>query len=403
MNLAIFSPHEDIGNYTNRNVIYSIWLKKKMINSTLYVSNFNFRTKNKTKLKNFFYEKQIYKGITIYRIYTSKFNDNGIQRFISYLIFSFFSLITFYFIDKKKYNYVLGESVPPICSFAAYFSSIKNNSQFIYTIRDPWPRSLVYSKLLKKDSFIYFLFEFINKFLIKKSKFIISVLPYLNNYLIKHYNYTRKIYYLRNPADVIQFKKSPYPKIQAKIKIVFAGGFPQSIQILNYFKAINYIQKKKNDFSFSYYFLGKGIELKKCQSYVKKNNLKDIYFLKSRSKKKVLEFLSKCHLCVAVVSNNQNCKFGYNLNKMIDYTMSGRPVIFTNYLKKNRFVENYKMGYNTEPSPNKIAEKILNFKKLSFKKKKIMSNNARKFALKELDVRKLSKEYSYYLYNNLKN
>ena len=47
MNLAIFSPHEDIGDYTNRNLIYSRWAQKKKINSTIYVSNFNYKTKKK--------------------------------------------------------------------------------------------------------------------------------------------------------------------------------------------------------------------------------------------------------------------------------------------------------------------------------------------------------------------
>jgi hypothetical protein len=402
MNLAIFSPHEDLGDYTNRNIIYSTWLKKKKINSTLYVCNFNYRTKEKKKLKNFFYERQIFNGVNIYRIYTVKFNDNGIGRFISYLIFSFLSTIIFFLIDKKKYNYVMGESVPPICSLAAYLCSKKNNSNFFYTIRDPWPNSLVNSKVMKKNSLIYFFFEFINKLLIKKSIFIISVLPYLKNYLKKLYNYRGNIYYLRNPVDVLHYKTPPYPKIRDRINIVFAGGFAQNIQIINYFKAIYYIQKTKKNFSFSFYFLGKGIELKNCQSYVAQNNLRDIYFLKSRSKKKALKFLSKCHLCVAVVSSNKNSKFGYNLNKIVDYATSGRPIIFTNNLKKNCFVDYNNMGYNSSSSPFKIAEKILKFYKLSYNKKKIMAKNARKYALKELDIRKLHRVYVSILYKNLK-
>jgi hypothetical protein len=68
MNLAIFSPHEDIGNYTNRNLIYSQWAQKKKINSTIYVSNFNYKTKKKKKLQNFFYDKDNYKNIEIFII-----------------------------------------------------------------------------------------------------------------------------------------------------------------------------------------------------------------------------------------------------------------------------------------------------------------------------------------------
>ena len=132
------------------------------------------------------------------------------------------------------------------------------------------------------------------------------------------------------------------------------------------------------------------------------NNLRDIYFLKSRSKKKVLKFLSKCHLCVAVVSSDKNSKFGYNLNKIADYATSGRPIILTNNLKKNCFVDYNNMGYNSSSSPFKIAEKILKFNKLSYVKKKIMAKNARKYAFNELDIRKLHKVYASILYKNLK-
>jgi hypothetical protein len=120
MNLAIFSPHEDIGDYTNRNLIYSRWAKKKKINSTLYVSNFNYKNQKKKKLKNIFYEKGSYKNVEIYRIYSSAFKKNGIGRLFSYIIFFFLSLLIFFFIDKKKYNFIVGESVPPIVSFAAF-------------------------------------------------------------------------------------------------------------------------------------------------------------------------------------------------------------------------------------------------------------------------------------------
>jgi glycosyltransferase involved in cell wall biosynthesis len=400
MNLAIFSPHEDIGDYTNRNLIYSRWAQKKKINSTLYVGNFNYKTKKKKKLKNFFYEKDNYKNIEIYRIYSSAFKKNGTRRLFSYIIFSFLSLFIFFFIDKKKYHFIVGESVPPIISFAAYLCSIKQNAKFVYQIRDPWPLSIVYSGLMNRKSLIFIFFEAINKYLIKKAKFIISVLPHLKFHYKKTYNYTKRIYYLRNPAEVDDFKPSNYPKIQDKIKVIFAGGFTPSFQILNYFEAIKYIQQNKKDFSFSYYFLGAGLDFNKSYIFAKFNNLKNTYFLKSRSKSEVLNFISDCHLCMAVVSNNKNCKFGYNLNKIIDYTVCGRPIIFTNNLKKNRFVEDYKMGFNTSPLPKEIASKLILFKNLSFLKKKQMGLNARNYANKELNIKKLYIKYCNAFYEN---
>ena len=53
-NICIFSPHEDKFDNTNRNLNYSKYLKKHKIDCTLYVSNFNFRTKKKKKIKKLF-------------------------------------------------------------------------------------------------------------------------------------------------------------------------------------------------------------------------------------------------------------------------------------------------------------------------------------------------------------
>ena len=59
------------------------------------------------------------------------------------------------------------------------------------------------------------------------------------------------------------------------------------------------------------------------------------------------------------------------------------------------------MGFNSAASPNDIAKKIINFKNLSYKSKVSMARNARKFAINELDIKKLYKVYSNIFYQNL--
>ena len=78
--VSIFSPHEDKTDFTNRNIIYSKYSKKNKINTTLYVSNFNYKLKIQKNLKNYFYETEIYNNIHIYRIYSTKFQKNGMMR-----------------------------------------------------------------------------------------------------------------------------------------------------------------------------------------------------------------------------------------------------------------------------------------------------------------------------------
>ena len=51
----------------------------------------------KKKLKNIFYEKDNYKNIEVFRIYSSAFKKNATGRLFSYIIFSFLSLFIFFF------------------------------------------------------------------------------------------------------------------------------------------------------------------------------------------------------------------------------------------------------------------------------------------------------------------
>ena len=395
--IVIISPHEDIGDYTNRNILYSKYSSHKIL-TTLYVSNFNYKTKQQKKLKYFLFEKQTLNNLNLYRIYSPKFINNGLQRFISYFVFSINVIFVYYFVDKKKYDYVIGESVPPLCGLAAFFCAFKNKSKFIYQIRDPWPISLVYSGLLNKKSLIYIFFEKINKFIIKKSYFIISVLPYLDNFLIKHYNYKKKIYYLRNGGELDKIKKTKYPTSKV-LNVIFCGGFTPAFKIIKVFEAIKKL-KKNFEQKFYFTFIGEGVDLNKCKNYVSRNKLNNVMFLKSIKKNKLPAIIAKNHLCLAIVSSNKNQNFGYNLNKVIDYSICGRPILFTINSSKNRFVEQNKMGINCGANPHQIYLSLLKFYRMSQKEKLLMAKNSRLFAKKNLNIKSLAKKYSALFCNN---
>mgnify|MGYP006172035083 FL=1 len=404
INVSIFSPHEDKFDFTNRNIIYSQYSKKTKINTTLYVSNFNYKTKKHRKLKNYFYESEVHKKIHIYRIYSTRFHGNGLTRFFSYLTFAFISTMVFYFLDKKKNDFIIGETVPPICSLAAYLCSKKNSSKFIYQVRDPWPTSLVYNGVMKRNSIVFFIFESINKFLISKSNLIISVLPFLESFIRRKYNFKNNFYYLPNGSEVNKIKVSKYPlSINNKINIIYSGGFSPGYRMINLFHAIKILQNKNyNNLNFS--FLGSGIDLNLCKKFVNDHKLSNIKFLKPILKKNVFKEISKYHFCLAIVNKTQNEKFGYNFNKIYDYTSCGRPILFTNNYKKNCFIEKNNLGYNCNPDPKDISDHIIKFYKMSHNQRRKMADNSRKYAIKHFNIENLSNNYSKILYfeNNSK-
>lgn len=396
MKICIFSPHEDKYDFTNRNLNYSKFLSANKVDCTLYVSNFNYRSKKQKKLKNKFYEIDYHNKVRIVRLYTTKFFNNDITRVISYIIFFLNSLFFFFFWDKKKYNFIIGESAPPLIGLSALICCLKGKSKFIYQIRDPWPICLYYSNLLSQKSLTYVILEFINKLLIKNSRFIISTLPNLKSYYRSKYKYDKEIYHLPNGCDVLKInnliknKKIKFENNSSRL--IYAGGFSPSHQVLNYFKAIKYIQDNHNNLNISYTFIGNGIDLNQCQNFVKKNNLKKIKFLKSIKKSKVYELLLKNNLGVCTITQDKNEIFGYNLNKLYDYIACGLPIIFTNNYYKNRFIEKNHFGFNCSINYIDIAKKIIKYHKLSTQNKKILSVNAKKFCKLNYNVNYLAKK-----------
>jgi glycosyltransferase involved in cell wall biosynthesis len=283
---------------------------------------------------------------------------------------------------------------------------MKDNAHFIYQIRDPWPISLFFAGLIKKKSFIYKFFEKINIFLIKKSKFIISTLPNLNKFYKTKYKYKNSIYYLPNGCDVDDInKKIKGKKISFKkkiTKIIYAGGFSPSHQVINFFKAIKNIQQTYKNVNLEFTFIGNGLELNHCKKYVIKNKLKNIIFLKTRMKSKIYSLLINYQLGICTIKKNKNEIFGYNLNKLYDYFACGLPIILTNNYYKNRFIEKNKLGYNCSINSNDISKKIIKYHDLSLNKKLFFSKNVKKFSQNNYNVKKLAKDLANILKSEMK-
>ena len=101
-------------------------------------------------------------------------------------------------------------------------------------------------------------------------------MPNLKDYLKFKYNYKKEIYHLPNGSDISLIKKKiKNKKINFKnnfTRLIYAGGFSPAHEIINYFKAIEDIQKKYSHYKIFYTFYGDGIELDKCKNFVKKKN-----------------------------------------------------------------------------------------------------------------------------------
>ncbi len=144
---------------------------------------------------------------------------------------------------KKKFDIIIGPSVPLINSLTGLVLAKLTRAKFFFEIRDVWPDALVYNEIISKFNPIYLILKFFELIIYKSSDGVISALPNTKSY-VKFYN--NKIPHLYLPNSY-----KPYPKYNKKFnnkltRAVYIGRFNSDHDIEIILKAAEYLLKKKS-------------------------------------------------------------------------------------------------------------------------------------------------------------
>ena len=220
------------------------------------------------------------------------------RKFYTRLI-NYFSLIftstMFELFDKEKHDVVFVTSPPLFLGIAGYFISKIKKAQFVFDIRDLWPKFGVDSGNLTKNTIYVKLAERLEDFLYKKAKIITVTTNGKFEYLNESKGISGiKIKILPNGVDKEFLNLETDNEIKTKFfnngafTVLYAGliGIAQGVDVI--VKAAN-ILKEKRDINF--YIVGEGVEKCPIQDLAKELNLKNIFFVNNLPKEKIATFL----------------------------------------------------------------------------------------------------------------
>lgn len=382
------------------------YLSESGENVTLFSSSFLHNTFKETKKyrDGEYYreeEKDNYKRVYIK---TPPYRGNGIRRLLNQLSFS----KNAYKVGKKKLQIestpevVIGSSVHLFTGLTAYLLAKKANAKFVFEIRDIWPQTLVDLGALKKDSIVTKIFEKIEKFLYKKADLIVSVLPDGEKHITKYGIAKEKVLYLPNGIDINSYQNALKKEINnGEIKQFFAnkkGSF-----IVSYtgahgvangldtpIEAAALLQSVKTDKKIEFLFVGDGPQKENLKKIAKEKKINNVTFIDRVEKDQVAHILNLSDVCLFHLNKTPVFKYGISSNKLFDYMISGKPMIFaveTSY----DFVKQAKNGISIQPeSPIEMKEAILTLARTDPKTMKTMGANGVSFVKERHDLKKLS-------------
>lgn len=312
---------------------------------------------------------EVYEGINIKRVYSSKFNRNKtLGRLINYLSFLVSAFINT--IIKKDYDYILLVSNPPVLPIIGYVVNKIRSRPYIYLLHDIYPDMAVKVGAIKEDGLICKVMTSINKKIYKSAHKVIVLGKDMKQNLLDKNVAEDKIEIITNWADrekIYKISKSNEFSMKNNIdntfNIVYTGNIGRFHDIETILESANKL-KERNDIKFI--FVGDGYKKIYIEAYVKEFSLENIKVFDYQYGETYNQLLNCADVFITTLDKGIE---GLGVpSKTYSYLAASKPIIAI--MNKNSeigsLVEENNLGLRVDSGQvENITEFILNMKRNS--------------------------------------
>jgi len=369
---------------------------------TIIAADFSHLRSKQPSLKSDFFCENI-DGITYVWIKTMKYKSSGFKRVLNLLMFITKSLINYKKITTiANPEIVIASSTYPLDIYPSYLISKKNKAKLVFELHDLWPLSpMIIGGYSKHHPFIW-LMQKAENFACKKCDCYISMLKYAKDYLIGHGLKNEKFFYVSNgfSEDELNPTVIPLPKLhqklidkvktESRLIVGYTGGHAPSNALKCFVSASNYFADSHD---IAFVLVGKGSHKHELIEMATEKNQKNIYFLPPISKSAIPTLLHQFDILYAGGVNSYLHRYGTSYNKIIDYMLAEKPIIFA-VNEPISIIKEVGCGIQI-PAENEteIIKTIILFSKLSNEERTTMGKKGRKYAIQKLNYSYLAKKF----------
>jgi glycosyltransferase involved in cell wall biosynthesis len=366
-------------------------------NVTVAASSFShLRTKN-PELKDVKYKEEMIDGVRYFWISGNSYRGNNmgrIKNMLSFLrgLYRYRTKLT----AQGKPDAVIASSTYPLDIYPAHSIAKKYGAMLIYEVHDLWPLSPIelggmdpkhpYIRLMQKaenDCYRY-------------SDYIISLLPCAKGHMVEHGMKPEKFVYIPNGIEKAAWEKPFHsPKVyEDKLKkyheegyflIGYTGAHGIANALDSYVEAGEKLRGKK----IKLFAIGPGPERDRLIHKAHDLKLDDVVeFLDPVQRDRIPELLSQLDALYVGLQSQPLFRFGVSPNKLMDYMIAGKPVIFA-IDAPNDMVKEASCGISIPPEDSgAIAEAAIKLAQMSSEEREAMGKRGKEYILtnNEYDV-----------------
>ena len=354
---------------------------------TIFASAFShYKLKTKYLTDHEAYKEEMVDGVRFFWIRSVAHRKNDIKRLLNMLSYSW-RAFWLALRQKEKPDAVIGTSVHPFAVLIAYYIACIKKSRFFFEVTDLWPQTLIDMGLLKEQSFATFVLRFLEKFLYERAEKIITFWPYAVDYIVTLGIPKDKVVWIPNGIDTKRYESiKPYVGgNKNNFVFMYTGIHAQYANLDVVLKAAEIIQKK-GEKNIKFIFVGDGLEKQNLIQMAKDLQLQNVQFHDMVPKDKVFQEIEKADALISIIKDMPVLRFGTSSNKLNDYLISGRPIVFAVKSTHNP-VRQAKAGLTVKPgSPHLLAETVLKMYNLTPQERIKMGENGITYVKKYYDI-----------------
>ena len=306
-------------------------LAKKLVEDghdvTVYTSCYPYEEKNRRYSKS-----EHFQGVKIERLRQSSFGKrNTLIRLLDFFTFYFSISIKLLFVKPKKFDVIVGTTVPPLLSLVGVIVSKLKGIKFYYWVMDLQPELSISSGLIKKDSISANFFTMLGNYIIRNSSIVISLDRFMTQYLYSRgakRDSVKTIAVWPVMEETYKGSRMSNPfRIENdfgdKFVIMYSGNHAYVHQLDTLLEAALILNENSR---FLFVFVGGGIRKKDVTEFKIKHKLDNIVQLPFQPRENIHNSLGSSDIQVVILGNGQ---VGYtHPNKVYGAMYIGKPVLY---------------------------------------------------------------------------
>ena len=334
-------------------------------------------------------------------IKTIRYEGNGSRRAIS--IFQFVSKL---WIKARKIarefnpDVVISSSTYPLDAYACYRIAKKANAKYIHEAHDMWPATLTeMGGMSEKHPFIRVI-AMAEKYAYRRPEKVVYVLPAtLQHMLDCGLSSKDKFSYIPNgivpedwnePEELGEEHQTGFDKLKGKFIVGYLGGHALTNALDTFIDAAIELKEEPN---IVFVLVGKGVEKQKLIDRVNKEGLTNVVFFPPVKKKQVPTALKKMDALYIGAADCSLYRFGISMNKLYDYMMSEKPIIYGISAANNEVAE-ASCGLTIEPeSPGELVNAIKQLKDMDPAERQKLGERGKLWVLENRKYETLAKQF----------